>query len=65
MTLKEQQEYLVSALPSVGPQLAKELLKHFGNVAGIFAATEEDLKKVDGVGEKIAKQIRTVVLQPY
>ncbi len=65
MTMKEQQEYLVSCLPNVGPQLAKELLKHFGSIAGIFAATENDLKKVDGVGEKIAKQIRAVVLQPY
>lgn len=65
MTLKEQQEYLVSCLPSVGPQLAKELLKSFGSVAGIFAATEQELKKVDGVGEKIAKQIRTIVISPY
>jgi Fanconi anemia group M protein len=65
MTLKEQQEYLVSCLPSVGPQLAKELLKSFGSVACIFAATEQELKKVEGVGDKIAKQIRNLIISPY
>jgi Fanconi anemia group M protein len=65
MTLKEQQEYLVSCLPSVGPQLARELLKSFGSVAGIFAATEQELKKVEGVGDKIARQIRNLIISPY
>jgi len=65
ITLKEQQEYLVSCLPNVGPNLAKELLKQFGSIACIFAATEEELKKIDGVGEKIAKQIRAIILQTY
>lgn len=65
MTLKEQQEYLISSLPSVGPNLAKELLKHFGNVTAIFAATEKELQQVNGVGEKIAKQIRQITIQPY
>jgi Fanconi anemia group M protein len=65
MTLKEQQEYLVSALPSVGPNLAKELLKHFGTVQSVFTSTEEDLQKVAGVGEKIAKLIRDISTQKY
>ncbi len=65
MTMKEQQEYLVSALPSVGPNLAKELLKHFGTVQSVFTSTEEDLQKVAGVGEKIAKLIRDISTQKY
>ncbi len=65
MTLKEQQEYLISALPSVGPQLAKELLKHFGCIQAIFMASENGLQRVPGVGEKIAKAIRELGTEPY
>ncbi|MEM3154710.1 MAG: DEAD/DEAH box helicase [Candidatus Woesearchaeota archaeon] len=65
MTLKEQQEYLVSALPMVGPQLAKELLKRFGCVQAVFMASESGLQKVPGVGEKIAKAIRELATEPY
>ena len=38
-TLKEQQEYLISAIPSVGPTVAKNLLKHFGSVEKIMTAS--------------------------
>lgn len=65
MTQKEQQEYIISALPNVGPQLAKELLKHFGTVQAIFMASEQGLKQVDGVGEKIAKQIKELTTLEY
>ena len=65
MTLKEQQEYLISCLPNVGPSLAKELLKRFGCVQAIFIASEEGLKKTPGIGDKIAKQIRELTTKPY
>jgi Fanconi anemia group M protein len=65
MTTKEQQEYIVSALPSVGPNLAKELLIFFGSVEKVFTATEEELLKVTGVGEKIAKQVKEIATRPY
>jgi len=64
-TMKEQQEYLVSALPSVGPSLAKVLLKQFGSVKNIINSTEEELMKIDGVGSKIAKVIREMVEKEY
>ncbi|MBI4148187.1 DEAD/DEAH box helicase [Candidatus Woesearchaeota archaeon] len=65
MTLREQQEYLISCLPNVGPQLAKALLNHFGTISVILNATEKQLRGVNGVGEKIAKGIREVVEQRY
>lgn len=65
LTSREQQEYIVSALPSVGPALAKVLLKEFGSVDGVFAASEEALRNVPGVGEKIAKSIREIVSKKY
>lgn len=65
MTLKEQQEYLISCLPNVGPNLAKELLKHFGSVHAILLAPEDLLKNVPGIGDKIAKQIKDILSAPY
>ncbi len=59
-SLKEHQEYIVSSFPNIGPNTAKELLKNFKNVKNIFNANEEDLKKVQGVGEKTAKSIKEV-----
>lgn len=65
MALSEQQEYLVSALPNVGPVLSRALLEKFGSVALVFAASEKELMEVEGVGEKIARGIRSLVLSPY
>lgn len=63
--LKEMQEYVVSSFPSVGLLLAKELLKQFGSVKGIVNADASDLKKVEKIGEKIAKNIRDVLDSKY
>lgn len=64
-TLKEQQEYLVSAMPSVGPTVARNLLKHFGSVQAVVNASEEELRKVDLVGPKIAERIRELAGGEY
>ncbi|MBD3361744.1 DEAD/DEAH box helicase, partial [Candidatus Woesearchaeota archaeon] len=60
VTLAEQQEYIVSSLPNVGPAAAKELLKHFKSIKNIVNASEEDLKKVSNIGPKIAKALKDV-----
>ncbi len=64
-TLKEQQEYLVSAMPSVGPAVARNLLRHFGSVQRIVTASEEELRQVELVGPKIAERIREMVGGEY
>ena len=64
-TLKEQQEYLVSSIPGVGNAVAKNLLRHFGSVERVFAATEEELKEVELVGPKTAERIRELVGGEY
>jgi ERCC4-related helicase/ERCC4-type nuclease len=64
-TLKEQQEYLVSAMPSVGPAVARNLLKHFGSVQAVVNASQEDLQKVELVGPKIAERIRELMGSEY
>ncbi|MBW2986109.1 DEAD/DEAH box helicase [Candidatus Woesearchaeota archaeon] len=62
---KEQQEYIISAMPSVGPSAAKELLKHFKSVKNIINADEKELKQVNKVGDKIAKAVKDVVEKEY
>ncbi len=64
-TLKEQQEYLISAIPSVGPAVAKKLLVHFGSIERVMTASEEELQVVDLVGPKIAQRIRELVGGEY
>jgi len=65
MSVPEQQEFIISALPNVGLNLAKELLKHFKSVKNIVNASEEDLKKVEGVGDKKAKAIKDATEKEY
>jgi len=64
-TLKEQQEYLISSIPSVGPAVARNLLRHFGSVERIMAASLEELQHVELVGPKIAERIRELVGGEY
>ncbi len=64
-TLKEQQEYLISAIPSVGPSVAKNLLRHFGSIERVIAASKEELQEVEMVGPKIAERIRELVGGEY
>jgi excinuclease ABC subunit C len=44
-------------IPEVGPITAQALLKRFGSLRGVFAATAQDLTKVDGIGPKQAKKL--------
>ncbi|GAB6135143.1 DEAD/DEAH box helicase [Thermococcus prieurii] len=65
LTLAERQRLIVEGLPNVSSTLAKRLLRHFGNVERVFTATEEELKEVEGIGEKKAREIRKVITAPY
>ncbi|WP_297501078.1 DEAD/DEAH box helicase [Thermococcus sp.] len=65
LTLTERQRLIVEGLPNVSATLAKRLLRHFGNVERVFTATEEELKEVEGIGEKKAREIRKVITSPY
>ncbi|VVB73100.1 3'-flap repair endonuclease Xpf [uncultured archaeon] len=64
-TLSEQQEYLISAIPSVGPTVARNLLRHFGSIEKIMTAKKEELQEVELVGPKIADRIRELVGEEY
>jgi excinuclease ABC subunit C len=47
----------LDALPGVGPELRKRLLRRFGSVDGVRAASESELEAVDGVGPATAATI--------
>ncbi len=65
LSLKEQQEYIVSSLPNVGPSLAKDLLKNFKSVKKVLNAKNEKLQKLNMIGEKKANEIRKVLDEEY
>lgn len=65
LTVKEQQEFIVSALPGIGNTLNKPLLKKFGSIKNIVNASEEELQKVDLIGKKKAGAIRQLVEENY
>lgn len=64
-TLKEQQEYMIESLPSIGPTLAKSLLKKFKSVKKVLNATEEKLQKVKKLGPKKSKLIKKITDSKY
>ncbi|MBW2983672.1 DEAD/DEAH box helicase [Candidatus Woesearchaeota archaeon] len=64
-SMKDMQEYIVSALPGVGATLAKPLLKALGSVKNVVNASVDELKEVEKIGPKKAKQIRDVVDSDY
>ena len=65
LTLKEQQEYVVSSLPGIGPALAKPLLEKFKTIKKIINAKQEKLEKVEKIGPKKAAEIKKVTESEY
>ncbi len=65
LTLYEQQLYIVESLPNIGPVTAKKLLEEFKSVEGVVNASESELKKIEGIGNKIAQKIREVVTSGF
>ena len=65
MSIKEQQEYIISSLPGVGSLLSKPLLKHFKSVKNIINAEQKELEKVEKIGKKKADKIKDIVDREY
>ena len=65
VNLWEQQVFIIESLPNVGAVNAKKLLEHFGTVENIINASSEDLQEVEGIGKKIALNIRKVIESKY
>ena len=64
-TIREQQEYIVSAIPDVGLALARRLLERFGSVEGVVRASLDELSSIDGIGKQKSATIRTILQSLY
>jgi len=65
LTTKELQEYIVSSLPTVGPTLAKSLLRKFKTIKNIINTNSDQLEKVEKLGKKKAKIIQEILNEFY
>jgi Fanconi anemia group M protein len=65
MTLNEQQEYLISSISDIGPVVSRNLLRHFGSVERVIAASKQELMEVELVGPRTAERIKEVVSGVY
>ncbi len=64
-SLKEQQEYFISALSNIGIVTTRNLLRHFKSAENVVRASKDELMEVDNVGKKTAEQIKKVVSSEY
>ncbi len=58
-------EYVVSSLPGVGSALAKRLLTRFRSIRAIANAPAEELKNVEKLGPKKAKELHDLLNREY
>jgi len=65
LSIKEQQEYIISSLPGIGPSLSKPLLKYFKSVKSVMNADTKELEKVEKIGKKTSEKIREIVDREY
>jgi DNA excision repair protein ERCC-4 len=59
---------VLQALPGIGPDRAVRLLETLGSVEAVFAASQERLEEIEGIGPKTASGIRDVLCEnrsPY
>ena len=65
LAIEEQQEFIVASLPSVDRVRARNLLTALKTVERVFTAPKEELRLVNGIGEKISEDIRRLLTSKY
>ncbi len=64
-SIKEIQEYIISAIPGIGYTLAKPLLKEFKTIKNIANAKIEELAMLPLIGEEKSKMIYRIFNEEY
>ncbi len=62
-TTNEQLEFIVSSLPTIGVATARKLLEQYGSIKALLTA--EDLTEVEGIGQKTAEKINSIMEKKY
>ena len=65
LSLREKQKFIAQGLPHIGEKISEEMLEHFGTVRAVFSSSEKELKKVEGIGERTAREIRELLDAPF
>lgn len=63
--LKKLQEHILSSFPGVSKILSKRILQEFKNIKNFTNAEEIKIKKVDGIGKVLAKNLYKVLNEDY
>ena len=64
-SVREEQEYIISAFPEIGMKNARLLLAHFGSIQAVVNASLEELIAVKGIGEKTGQKIFDLCRREY
>ncbi|MFA4860755.1 DEAD/DEAH box helicase [Methanoregula sp.] len=64
-SVREEQEFIISAFPDIGMKNARLLLAHFGSIQAIVNASLEELVAVKGIGEKTGQRVFEVCRKEY
>lgn len=65
LTTRELQEYIIESLPGIGPATAKSLLASLKSIKNIINADEQQLKEIEGIGNKKAEEIKKIIEEEY
>lgn len=55
------QRHVLQGLPTVGPERARQLLRHFGSIHAVLNASEAEITAVPGIGRETARRIAWAV----
>ena len=61
----DKQKRVIEAFPGIGPKMASKILKHFKSINDFCLADEKEIRKVEGVGQKRAKEIYGLINELY
>lgn len=59
------QERILCAFPGISKVLSKRILKKFKSIKNFVLASENELMKIEGIGEKISKRIKDILEAEY
>ena len=63
--IKKLQEHIISGFPGVSEKISKRILKEFGSIKNFANASEEEIRKVEGIGKKLSSKLHGIINKKY